>query len=395
MKLNNHQRNLCRRHAGFARFAYNWGLQRKIEEYEKTGSSPTAFTLSRELNRLKLSEFSWMYELSSRVPQEAFKNLDFAFNQFFRRIKKGKKLGFPKFKARKCGLGSFRLNGVIRVSENVIQLPRLGRLRLKERGYLPSESNRIHILSATVSEKAGRWFVSLQVREEISPEQSSGPVVGVDVGLRHLAVLSDGTFFDNPKALSQKERKLKQVQRKLAKKLRGSNNYQKLKLKLQRIHKKIANIRKDAIHKITTRLVKTKSVIVIEGLNIRGLTKNHSIAKAVSDASFQEFRRQLEYKTVWYGSNLIIVPWSFPSSKRCSKCGKIKKELPLSSRIYECKYCGLTMDRDLNASKNLALVAASWSETINACLEVGGYRSIGSVPINDARTEHQSKNLKG
>ncbi|MFX1245733.1 MAG: RNA-guided endonuclease InsQ/TnpB family protein [Promethearchaeota archaeon] len=381
LKLNNQQQTLCRRHAGCARFAYNWGLQRKIAEYEKTGKSPTAIDLHRELNRLKKTEFSWMYEVSKCAPQEALRNLDNAFRHFFHRVRKGSKPGFPKFKSRKLGMGAFRLTGIIRVFKNSIQLPRLGKLRLKEHGYLPSESDHIHILSATISEKAGRWFVSLQVQEEITVVEKLGPVVGVDVGIQRLATVSDGTLFENPRALSQYERKLKRVQQKLARKRRGSKNSRRVQLKLQKLHSRIGNIRKDALHKATTWLAKTKSVVIIEGLNVAGLKQNHRLAKALSDASFYEFRRQLEYKTHWYGSKLLIAPRFFPSSKMCSGCGDIKTKLALSTRVYRCDQCGLTLNRDLNASYNLELVAASWAETENACLEAGGYRSpVGQCP---------------
>jgi putative transposase len=151
---------------------------------------------------------------------------------------------------------------------------------------------------------------------------------------------------------------------------------------------RIANIRKDAIHKVTTHLAKTKSVVVIEDLHVRGLLKNHRVAKAVGDASFYELRRQLVYKALWFGFRLVIAPRFFPSSKRCSQCGQVKTKLRLATRRFMCETCGFVVDRDLNASLNLEWVAASWAETKNACLETGGYRPWGSVPVGDAGTEH-------
>jgi putative transposase len=271
LKLNNQQRTLCRKHAGCARFAYNWGLQQKIEEYEKTGKSPNAIALHQELNQLKRTHFPWMYEVSKCAPQEALRNLDQVFQNFYRRVRQGKPSGFPKFKSRKGGVGSFRLTGIIRVFENSIQLPRLGQLRLKEQGYLPPESDAVHILSVTVSEKAGRWFVSLQVQEEISVLEHGGPVVGVDVGLHRLATVSDGATAENPRALQRYERKLRRVQRSLSRRQRGSKNRLKIKRLLQQIHVRIANIRNDAIHKLTSMLAKTKSVIGVEDLNVNGM----------------------------------------------------------------------------------------------------------------------------
>ncbi|MFX1577732.1 MAG: RNA-guided endonuclease InsQ/TnpB family protein [Promethearchaeota archaeon] len=387
LKLNNHQKTLCRRHAGCARFAYNWGLQQKIREYLKTGKTPSATKLHRKLNQLKHDQFSWMYKISKCAPQEALRNLDKAFHHFYKRVKVGVKPGFPKFKSRKTGIGSFRLTGIIRVFESKIQLPRLGMLRLKERGYLPEESERVHILSATISEKAGRWFVSLQVKEEIEVVEQTGPVVGIDVGLHRLATISDGSIIENPEALKRKEHKIQRIQKILSRKRRGSKNYRKTLLKYQKLHHKISNVRKDTLHKITTKLAKTKSVIGIEDLNIGGIIQNKRLAKAMSDTSWYKFRQQLKYKTKWYGSKLVVISRFFPSSKRCSRCGKIKADLRLSQRIYKCNNCGLILDRDINASFNLAFVAASWAETKNACQEVGGYRSFEPVPADEAGTK--------
>ena len=390
LKLNNRQRTLCSKHAGCARFAYNWGLRRMIEEYEKTGRSPNAIELHRELVKLKQTILPWMYEVSKCAPQEALRNLDNAFKHFYRRVKNGEKPGFPKFKSRKQGIRSFRLAGDIRVFNNRIQLPRIGHLKLKEQGYLPPESDHVHILSATVSEKAGRWFVSLTVEEKITIPKNTGPKVGVDVGISTLVTVSDGTVVENPRTLERYKRKLKRVQRKLSRKRHQSKNRPKTRVRLQRIYGRIANIRKDLIHKTTSKLAKTKSVIVIEDLNVLDMLKNHIMAKSIADASFSEFRRQLGYKTQWYGSKLIVAPRFFPSSKMCSNCGNIKSELPLSTRTYVCNQCGFTANRDVNASYNLQTVAVSLPETQNACFEAGGYRPLGSVPASDTGTERKT-----
>lgn len=230
---------------------------------------------------------------------------------------------------------------------------------MKEKGYLPSESERVHILSATVSEKAGRWFVSLQVQEEIDIIENVGKIVGVDFGINNLLTVSDGTVVENPKALNHYERKLKRVQRSLSRKQSRSKNREKIKRYLQKLYWRISNTQKDTFHKATTQLAKTKSIVVIEDLKVESMRKNHRLAKSLSDASFSELRRQLQYKTRWYGSQLIVAHSFFPSSKRCSQCGQIKDKLSLSMRIYKCDSCGLSIDRDLNASYNLAQVAAS------------------------------------
>ena len=363
---NNRQRTLLLKSAGVARFAWNWGLQRRIEEYRLTGRSSNAIVQHRQLNGYKKVFFPWMYEVSKCCPQEALRDLDRAFKNFFEGRAK-----FPKFKSKKRGAGSFRLTGQIKVFHDRIQLPRLGKIKLKEKGYLPVDAK---ILSATVSERAGRWFVSITVEQEIDVPQNNGPIVGVDLGIAAMATVSDGTVFLNPRVLRRYERKLKRLQRSLSRKKKGSSNRAKVRNRLARLHLKIANIRKDAIHKATTWLARTKSVIVVEDLCVSGMSKNYRLAKAVHDVGMYEFRRQLEYKTKWYGSRLIVADRFYPSTKTCSRCGYVVKEMPLSERVFRCPRCGLEIDRDLNAAINLkkiGMVAASSAETKNAC---GGER---------------------
>jgi len=356
LDLNNKQKTACMKHAGTARFAYNWGLERKKAAFASGEKTPSAIDLHRELNALKKTEFSWMYEVSKCAPQQALRDLDQAFAHFFRRVKEKKsgkrvKVGFPRFKSKKNGSGSFRLTGTIRVFDKAIQLPRLGLLRLKERGYLPVVG--VHILNATVSEKAGRWFVSLQVEMEIpDPIMDEKPVAGVDLGINRMAQVSDGMYFENPRALKKALTKLKRLQRVVSRRRKGSANRQKAVRRLAKAHLRVANIRKDALHQATTWLAKTKSAIVLENLNVSGMMKNHHLAQAIADVGMHEFRRQLQYKGQWYGCEVFLADRFFPSTKRCSQCGN-EKELSLAERVYSCEVCGQVMDRDLNAAINL------------------------------------------
>ena len=356
LDLNNKQKTACVRHAGAARFAYNWGLARKQAAFANREKTPSAIDLHRELNALKKTELAWMYEVSKCAPQEALRDLDKAFANFFRRVREKKsgkqvKVGFPRFKSKKHGLGSFRLTGVIRAFEKAIQLPRLGVLRLKERGYLPASG--VHILSATVSEKGGRWFVSLQVEMEIpDPVMGEKPVAGVDLGINRMAQVSDGTYFENPRALKSNIIKLKRLQRVVSRRQRGSANHQKTLKRLAKAHLRVANMRRDALHQATTHLTKTKSAIVLENLNVSGMLKNHHLAQAIADVGMYEFRRQLQYKGQWYGCEVLLADRFFPSTKRCSQCGN-EKAVDLAERVYCCEYCGQSMDRDLNAAINL------------------------------------------
>lgn len=358
LKLNNEQVTDCLNHAGAARFAWNWGLGRRIEAYKDDGKTLNAIALHRELNVLKKTDLSWLYDVSKCSPQEALRDLDKAYANFFAHRAK-----FPKFKSKKNAKNnlSFRLTGAIKVFENYVKLPRLGKLRLKEKGYLPIDK---HVLSATVSEKAGRWLVSLQVKENIEVPVNDGEAAGVDLGIKTMAYVSDGNMFENPKALKLYERKLKRAQRKVSRRVKGSNNRGKAVKELQIIHKRIRDIRADAIHNVTSYLAKTKSVIGIEDLNVSGMMKNHNLAKAIADVGMGEFRRQMEYKCQWYGSELVIADRFFPSSKTCSECGHVNTSLTLAQRTFVCDECGFTLDRDYNASLNLMQVAVSSTDTL-------------------------------
>ncbi|MCI0580061.1 MAG: transposase, partial [Chloroflexi bacterium] len=253
LKPNNEQRTLLTRCAGAARFTYNWGLRQKIEEYQASGKSPSYYELHRRLNVLKQTELAWMYALSKTIPQEALRDLDRAFDHFFRRIRQGQKPGFPRFKSRKRGIGSFRVWGKIRVEPGCIKLPRLGWLLLKEKGYLPTAG--VKVLSATVSERAGRWFVSLQVEEEMEKQLASGPAVGIDLGIAHLATVSDGRMFANQGALQKSLERLARLDRELNRRKPGSLNRAKTRARLARLHYRITCLRREAIHQTTAAIV--------------------------------------------------------------------------------------------------------------------------------------------
>ncbi|MGZ3643848.1 MAG: RNA-guided endonuclease InsQ/TnpB family protein [Ktedonobacteraceae bacterium] len=399
LDLTNEQRTACLKHAGASRFAYNWGLARSKEVYRTIGKRPNAIALHKELNALKQSEYPWMYEVSKCAPQEALRDLDTAYKNFFRRVelkKQGKykgNLGFPKPKKRSKAIGSFRLTGSMKVSCDAVQLPRLGRMRLHEHGFVPTDAK---VLSATVSECAGRWFVSVQVEEEQEKRAPTATsAIGVDLGIKVLATLSDGTIFENPRALKHALQKLKRLERQKSRRKKGSKNRAHTRQTIARLHAHIANIRKDTAHKLTTYLCKSHALVAIEDLHVAGMLKNHCLAQAVSDSNFGEIRRQLEYKSAYYGAHLVLVDRFYPSSKTCSSCGYIKPELSLSERTYVCKDCCMVLDRDLNAAINVRMVAVSSIDTQNAygarsaglfngtsetaCVEVGTNQHVGTV----------------
>ena len=359
LKVNNKQSSYLIGHIGAARHVYNWGLEQRIKEYKETGKSSNAIAQHRQLNELKKGEKSWLYEYSKCAGQESLRDLDKAFSNFFRRCKQkkaGVKVGYPKFKKRKEGSGSFRLTGAIHIEENRIKLPRIGWIKLYESGYLPVG---VKPKSVTVSLDVDKWYVSLLVEEELPDEKGQSEGIGIDVGLKELAICSDGERFENIKSLKKHERKLRLAQRELSRRKKGGKNRKKSIIKVQKVHRNIRNVRIDYIQKVTSQVARAKSpdlrpsFIVVEDLNIAGMMKNGNLSKSVADASMQMFHRMIEYKCQWYGIDLIKADRWYPSSKRCNDCGATYKELKLSEREWACTECGVVHDRDLNAALNL------------------------------------------
>jgi putative transposase len=404
LDLNNEQITACKKHAGAARWAYNWGLARKQNEYRRSGASSSAMDLHRDRNVLKHSDVPWMYEDSKCAPQEASYNLDTAFAHFFRRIKlkqQGKlhgKVGYPQRKSRKHELGSFRLTGAITVFSDACQLPRLGRLWLKDRGYLPTSAR---VLSTTVSEHAEHWYVSVVVEQEHVVSANSGSIIGVDAGIKSLATLSDGTVEPDPRHLWLPLRKLKRCQRAVSHKQKGSRSRWKAARRLACLHRTVAHQRANTLHQFTSRLAKTKSTVVFEDLNVAGMLKNRHLAQAIGDVGFGAFRRQLAYKAAWYGSRVLVASRWEPSSKTCSGCGWGDEDLTLADRTFRCEDCGQALDRDLNAASNLAILAilaklaGSSSERQNACgEESAGLGLMTQVNLSPLKQELNTVNLR-
>ena len=347
LELNNQQTRLARKHAGTARFAYNWGLSKSQEAIEKSEPRPSGIDLHKLWVAEVKVEKEWTYEVSKCSPQQAFRNLD----EGFKRVFKVKGVKSPRFK--KKGIkDSFYLEGAIKVVGNRIKLPKFGWLKCSEN--LPN----CEVKNVVISRHSEHWFVSFKVEHQPQNTPKIREKTGVDLGIKTLATMSDGNEAPAVRAYRKYLRKLKIAQRQVSKKFikgakKQSNNYYKAKKKVARIHYRIACLRKDALHKLTSNLAKNHSEIIIEDLNIKGMSKNHKLASAILDGGFYEFRRQLEYKASWYGSKVTIANRYYPSSKMCSNCGNIKEKLSLSERIYNCEVCGLELDRDLNAAINL------------------------------------------
>lgn len=363
LNLRDNEKVLCSQSAGTARFAYNWALAKWKEQYQefkdgKRDKKPNEASLRKDLNAIKKEQFPWIYQVSKIVPQQAIKNLGKAYKAFF-----DGRSGFPTFQ-KKYKRDSFYIdneNFSISPCGKMIKIPKIKEwIKMKEAFRFQHLNPKL--ISATISRTADKWFVSIAVEiPEISikTERENQTSVGIDLGITSFVTLHDGQASEKLNGRKPYKVYLQQVKllnRQLSKKVKGSNNYKKAKIKLSKLHMRIANIRNDFIHKITTDIIKKYDVIGIETLNVRGMTRNHCLARSVLDQGFFEFSRQLTYKSKRNGNFLYKADRWYPSSKTCFTCKVKTDSLPLSVRTWTCS-CGAVHDRDENASKNLNFMA--------------------------------------
>ena len=393
------------RHAGAARVAYNWGLARVranldqraaersygITEADLTPSlNWSLYAMRKDWNQAKPQVAPWWTGCSKEAYNTGLDQLARALRNWAdsgKGVRKGRRVGFPRFKSRRRHTPSVRFTtGTIRIEDDRrhVRLPRLGVIKTHESTRKLQRrvaDGRARICSATVRAENGRWFVSFIVEVERAARTTARPdaVIGVDLGVKTLAVFSDGrAAIQNPKHYDTARRKLARLSRTVSRKQgpdrrtgqQASNRWRKANAARNRIHHRVANLRLDTIHKLTTTLAREYGTVVVEDLNVSGMVRNRRLARAISDAGFGRVRRQLTYKTIWNGGILIVADRWYPSSKRCSRCGVVKAKLRLSERIFVCTECGLNLDRDHNAALNLAslvkrVVAGSGSETEN------------------------------
>jgi putative transposase len=363
------QERALRSHAGASRFAWNWGLARVRERYEAEGKWYSGIDLHKMWNAAKKADpaLAWWSQNSKCAYQEAFNDLDRALRDFVTSKKgqrKGKRLGFPKAKKRGKCKDSFRFGtGAIRCAGTTVTLPRLGTIRTHESTRKLARrlaSGSVRILSATVSRTAQRWFVSFTVEvERAAPERHlrPGSAVGVDLGVKTLltGVDDQGGIIQvtGPKALRSVLRSLRRISRAHSRKARGGANRRKAAMRLAQIHARVANVRADALDKASTCLARRYQTVVVEDLNVTGMLTNRTLARAVADQGFGQARRMLSHKTKWNGGTLLVADRWYPSSKICSACGWRKPSLTLKERTFACEACGLVMNRDHNAARNL------------------------------------------
>jgi len=377
------QERMLRSHAGAARFAWNWALARCRERYAAEKRWYSAVELHRVWNAEKKvsPDLAWWSDNSKCAYQEAFRDLDRALGDFIKSkkgLRKGKRLGFPRFKKRGKCRDSFRFGaGVMRCDGATVTLPRIGIVNTHESTRKLARrlaNGTARILSATVSRTAQRWFVSFTVEVERDiPERHARPgsAVGVDLGVNALLTGVDDAGnvikLAGPKPLRASLRKVRCASRAHSRKEQGSVNRRKSAARLARVHARAASVRADALHKAASDLARRYETVVIEDLNVAGMARNRKLSRAIADQGFGEVRRMLGYKTGWNGGSLIVADRWFPSSKTCSSCGAVKAKLPLTERTFRCEHCQFGEDRDVNAARNLLRLAASGAERANAC----------------------------
>lgn len=358
IKPSQQQEELLSKFFGCVRYIYNWGLNKKTSAYKENGKAVGYVQLAKELTILKKTdECMWLNEAPNESLQQSLRSLDNAFTNFFR-----KKGNYPKFKSKKYSKDSIKFINSVHFDFNnwEVKLPKLGWVKLcKNRTFDQSTCKQG---TCTVSKDHCRTYWCVITVDDLQPKPTKTKLVkenavGIDLGIKDYAILSDGAKFTNPKHLEKAQRKLVHLQKVFARKGKDSKNHEKMRIKVAKCHRSITNQRNDFLHKLSSHLVKNYDTICLEDLNVKGMEHNHHLARAIQGAAWGEFVRQLKYKSEWYGKNILFIGRFEPSSKLCHKCGYINKDLKLSDREWTCPQCGEKLDRDVNAAMNIKEIA--------------------------------------
>lgn len=342
---NKEQEKMLANYFGSVRFVYNHFLAKRKEEYEQTRKSSNYYQQAKELTAMKKTEaYSWLKEINSQTLQHALRHLETAYVNFF----KGR-TRFPRFHSKKHG-GSFAIPQHFKLEGNRIFIPKFkGGIR-----FAKSQDVQGELRNMTVSvTPGGKYYVCIMAQVEVEDLEKTNLSVGIDLGLKDFVVTSNGDRYSSNKFIKKYSKKLATMQKHLSRKKKGSGSWNRQRIKVARLQEKIMSCRKDKLHKISIDLIRRYDVVCCEDLNVKGMVRNHHLAKSVSDASWSTFVTMLEYKAKWYGKALVKIGRFYPSSKTCHHCGHVKEDLALSDRYYTCPSCGELIDRDLNAAKNI------------------------------------------
>lgn len=391
IKPTKEQAEMLEEHFGACRFIYNWGLELKTEEYQTTGKTLTRYDLSNKLPELK-KEHLWLKNINSQSIQSSLKNLDIAYTNFFR-----SKKGFPKFKSKYNPTQSFQCpqHCKINFDENSITIPKIKIIK----AVLHRRFEGI-IKTITISKYNDKYYASILVDDcEIDPKKlklQKENSIGLDLGLNHFVITSNGNKYDNPKYLRKSGKKLALLQRRMSKKKLGSSNRNKARKKVAKLHNKIANQRKDYSHKLSYEIVhKSQGAVCMEDLSIKGMVKNHKLAKSIYDAGWGMFKEYIVYKCEWYGRYFLDIGRFEPSSKMCSSCGHINSELKLNDRNWKC-LCGAEHDRDINAAKNILNLSFTEQNLIRCIgLEQPNYKPVEKMDRKISKSISMKQEAQG
>lgn len=386
MKTTDAQERYFTRCCGVARFTYNWALA-EWQKQHGAGEKPNVFALEKQFNAIKREHFPWATEVTSLAAATGFRNLDRAFKNFF-----AKRTRYPKFKSKASAKSAFYAAKQLefRIEGERIRLPIIGWVDLAEPLRFPGQT-----YTASVTKEADGWYVVVMVEtEQVLQRERDLGAVGVDLGIANFAVLSTGEKLPALKPNRAVEARISRLSRSLSRKVKGGKNRAKAKTKLARLHQRVTRVRNDVQHKLSTRLARDFSTVVIEGLNVSGMMRNRNLARSIADAGWAEFRRQLTYKLEMTGGQLIVADGWFPSSKTCSDCGVVAKAMPLHVREWDCPDCGAHHDRDINAAINLRQLAAG--PAVTACgSESSGLRLRPQVKLAGVKQEIKRNHMVG